>query len=258
MGTLTNQSAVVTGAGAGIGRAISLKLAEEGAKVYVTDIDIKAAQETADLIAQKGQTAVALKLDVLSEADIDAVVKRVVADCKTLDIWVNNAGVSSMGNVWEMTERDWDFNMDINAKGVFMCTKGFLKTMIAQGYGRIVNTASIASLRADPMLSCYCASKWAVAGFTRTVAKECGKFGVTANYVCPGPTETAMNERENQWTTKIVGGTAEQAKQNLIDMVPLGRLANPQDIANAVAFLASPASSYINGAQLSVTGGMDA
>lgn len=255
---MDRRTAVVTGAGEGIGRAIALRLAKDDLHVYVTDMILGKAQATAELIKEAGGIATACEMNVLNEEEIAAVVDLVVKENGHIDVWCNNAGVSSMGRLWDMTEHDWDFNMDINAKGVFMCTKGFVKVMMKQGYGKIINTASIASLRADPMLSCYCASKWAVAGYTRTCARELGPYGITANYVCPGPVATSMNVRENAWSAEIQNSTPEQVKQDLIDQIPLGRLTVPEDVANAVAFFASLESNYINGAQLTVTGGMEA
>lgn len=254
---MDKKSAVVTGAGEGIGRAICERLARDGFHVFVTDIDLKKAQATADSIKSSGGIATACEMNVLDEKQIAAVVELVCKTCGHLDVWCNNAGVSSMGRLWNMTEHDWDFNMDINAKGVFMCTKGFIKVMMEQHHGKIINTASIASLRADPMLSCYCASKWAVAGFTRTTAREMGPYGITANYVCPGPVATSMNIRENSWSAEIQNSTPDRVKQDLIDAIPLGRLTQPEDVANAVAFLASDDANFINGAPISVTGGME-
>ena len=255
---MDRKTAVVTGAGEGIGRAVSVKLAKEGFHVYVTDMILDKAKETVALIEAEGNVATACEMNVLNEEQIAAVVDLVVKENGHLDVWCNNAGVSSMGRLWDMTEKDWDFNMDINAKGVFMCTKGFVKVMMEQKSGKIINIASIASLRADPMLSCYCASKWAVAGFTQTCARELGPFGITANAVCPGPVATSMNVRENDWSAAIQGITPEKAKQDLIDAIPLGRLTAPEDVANCVAFLAGQESNYINGAKITVTGGMEA
>lgn len=256
---LTGKTAVVTGAGAGIGAAIAKRLAADGASVFVTDMDLAAAQAVAGEIAAQGGAAEALQLDVCSKDTIDAAIDAVLQKGAGLDIWVNNAGVSSMGRAWDMTEKDWDFNMDINAKGVFLCTVSVLnKVFMKQKKGKFINIASIASLRSDPMLSAYCASKWAVAGYTRTIARECGPYGITANYICPGPVETGMNVRENQWSADIQGSTPDAVKQDLIDAIPLGRLVCPEDVAAAAAFLAGDNAGFINGAALPVTGAMEA
>lgn len=255
---LQNKIAVVTGAAAGIGKAIAERLAQDGAKVYIADKDIVNAKAAADAINASGASAAVLELDVLDAAAIKNVVDTVIEENGRIDIWVNNAGVSTMGRVWDMTEADWDFNMNINAKGVFLCTIEVLKHFMRQKKGKFINIASIASLRSDPMLSAYCASKWAVAGFTRTVARECGPYGITANYICPGPVETSMNVRENDWSAKIQGITPEKAKQDLIDAIPLGRLVRPEDIAAVASFLAGPDSDFMNGAAVPVTGAMEA
>ena len=252
------KTAVVTGAGSGIGRAIACRLGRDGFYVYVTDMNLSAAEETAALITSAGGNAGACEMNILNRDQIQAVVDRAVAETGSIDVWCNNAGVSSMHNCWEMTEKDWDFNMDINAKGVFLCTISFLPQMMKQGSGKIINTASIASLRSDPLLSCYCASKWAVAGYSRTIAKEMGPYGITCNYICPGIVSTSMNERETKWSAGIQGKTPEQVHQDMLDLIPTGRFTTPEEVANVASFLAGPDSDGINGAQLTVTGGMEA
>ena len=252
------KTAVVTGAGDGIGRAIAVRLGKDGFHVYVTDMDIGRAQETAGIITAAGGAACACEMNVLNADQIRAVVDQVISEHDRIDVWCNNAGVSSMRNCWEMTEKDWDFNMDINAKGVFLCTIAFLPQMMKQRKGKIINTASIASLRSDPLLSCYCASKWAVAGYSRTIAKEMGPYGITCNYVCPGIVSTSMNSRETKWSADIQGKTVEQVHQDMLDLIPLGKFTTPEDVAGVVSFLAGPDSDGINGAQMTVTGGMEA
>ena len=238
------KTAVVTGAGSGIGRAIACRLGRDRFCVYVTDMNLKAAKETAAMIMDAGGSAGACEMNILDKDQID--------------VWCNNAGVSSMQNCWEMTEKDWDFNMNINAKGVFLCTISFLPQMMKQKSGKIINTASIASLRSDPLLSCYCASKWAVAGYSRTIAKEMGPYGITCNYICPGIVSTSMNERETKWSALIQGKTPEQVHQDMLDLIPTGKFTTPEEVANVVSFLAGPDSDGINGAQLTITGGMEA
>lgn len=255
--TLKGKIAVVTGAGNGIGRAISERLAKEFATVIVTDINEEMAGSVADSICASGGFAEAFKLDVLDYKEAVIIIDIISKKFDRVDIWCNNAGVSSMNNVWDISEQEWDFNMDINAKGVFLCTKAILPLMIKQRAGRLINIASIASLRADPLLAHYCASKWAVVGFSRTVATEVGKFGITVNCVCPASVKTSMQDREIIWAGAIRGIESSTILKELINKTPLGRVVLPEDVAGAVAFFAGPDASFITGVALPLTGGSD-
>ncbi len=248
---LDGQIALVTGAGSGIGRAIAQALGAAGARVAATDIDERAAAETAAGI----DGARAYRLDVTSAAEAAAVVAAVEQDLGPLSILVNNAGVSTMRPVWDLTEEDWDFNMDVNAKGVFLVTRAALPGMMARRSGCIVNTASMAGKKAVPYLAHYCASKWACIGFTKTAAVELGPYGIRVNCVCPGYVATSMQERELIWEAELRGKTVEEIKADYIRLTPLGRLETAEDVARVVLFLCSPAAEFITGAAIDVTGG---
>jgi NAD(P)-dependent dehydrogenase (short-subunit alcohol dehydrogenase family) len=250
-GMLEGKVALVTGAGAGIGRAIARALGDAGARVAVTDIQEPLAQETATGIAG----ARAYRLDVTSAAEAAAVVAAVERDLGPLDILINNAGVSTMRALWDLTEEDWDFNMDVNAKGVFLVTRAALPGMMARRSGCIVNTASMAGKKAAPYLAHYCASKWACIGFTKTAAVELGPYGIRVNCVCPGYVATSMQDRELAWEAQLRGKTVEDVKADYIRLTPLGRIETPEDVAKVVVWLCSPAAEFVTGAAIDVTGG---
>ncbi|MER3437930.1 MAG: 3-ketoacyl-ACP reductase, partial [Chloroflexota bacterium] len=188
-------------------------------------------------------------------AEATAVVAAVEQDLGPLSILVNNAGVSTMRPIWDLTEEDWDFNMDVNAKGVFLVTRAALPGMMARRSGCIVNTASMAGKKAVPYLAHYCASKWACIGFTKTAAVELGPYGIRVNCVCPGYVATSMQERELIWEAELRGKTVEEVKADYIRLTPLGRLETAEDVARVVLFLCSPAAEFITGAAIDVTGG---
>jgi meso-butanediol dehydrogenase / (S,S)-butanediol dehydrogenase / diacetyl reductase len=250
--------AFVTGAGAGIGRAIALRLSSEGAKVIVTDIDPEAAARTASEIKKSG-TASSLKLDVTNSSEVSEVIEKAWKLFGRFDFLINNAGVSTMNRLVDLTERDWDFNMDVNAKGVFLVTVAAVRRMICEEYGRekpkIVNVASAAGKIPGPFLAHYTASKFAVVGFTKAAALDLAPFRINVNCVCPGYVQTSMQERELVWEGKLRGVAAEEVKEGYLSQVPLGRLATPDDVATIVAFLCSHDSDYMTGQALNVTGG---
>lgn len=251
--------AFVTGAGAGIGRAIALRLSSEGAKIIVTDIDSGTAERTATEITKNGNTANSLRLDVTNASEVAEVIGKAWKLFGRIDFLINNAGVSSMNRLVDLTERDWDFNMDVNAKGVFLVTAAAVRRMLSEDYGqekpKIVSVASAAGKIPGPFLAHYTASKFAVVGFTKAVALELAPFGITVNCVCPGYVQTSMQERELVWEGKLRGITADEVKQGYLTQVPLGRLATPDDVATIVAFLCSHDSDYMTGQAVNVTGG---
>jgi meso-butanediol dehydrogenase/(S,S)-butanediol dehydrogenase/diacetyl reductase len=245
----------ITGGGSGIGRACALAYAAEGATVAVTDIGDRA-DAVARLIVERGGRASAFALDVTDRAGIPGAVDAIVVAFGRIDTWHNNAGVSSMGRFLELTERDWDFNMDINAKGVFNCSQVVARHMIAAGGGKIINTASMAGKKGDvAFLPHYVASKFAVVGLTQAMAAELAEFRITVNAICPGYVVTPMQENEAGWEAELRGITPDEVRQLYIDDTPLGRLETPEDVARIAVFLASPDSDFVTGASIDVNGG---
>jgi meso-butanediol dehydrogenase / (S,S)-butanediol dehydrogenase / diacetyl reductase len=243
---------IVTGGGAGIGEAICRVLAERGWRVAVTDIDGAAAGRVAESIG-----GVAAQLDVTDVASIAHAADEAEARLGPIDAWVANAGVSSMAPFTEISEIEWDRNIDVNAKGVFLTGQEAARRFIARGRGGvIVNTASMAGKRgAAPFLAHYVASKFAVVGLTQAMAAELAPAGIRVNCVCPGYVVTAMQERELAWEAALRGSTAEHVRELYIADTPLRRLETPEDVAVVVAFLLGPDSAFITGEAVAVNGG---
>lgn len=253
---ISGKTAVVTGAGAGIGRATALGLAERGAKVLVSDVNAEAAVATARDIASAGGRSESLRVDVASSSDVAAMIAKAVSTFGSVDIMVNNAGVISNVKIVDLPEEEWDRVHSVNLRGTFLCTKAAAKQMIAQGKGgRIVNIASEAGKAAYPSLAHYGASKAGVILFTRGVALELAPYGINVNSVCPGNVDTAFFRKSIKDEAKLFGVTEEKRLESTIDVIPLKRLEKPEDVANAVAFLCSDEASYITGEDLNVTGG---
>ena len=254
-----NKSVAITGGDKGIGRAIVLSFAQEGANIVLGyNKDEASANKTAEMINKKGANCELVKIDVRIKKDCEKLIETAVKNYKKLDISVNNAGVSTMNWVVDLTEEDWDFNMDVNAKGTFLCCQAQARQFIKQGNGgKIVNIASIAGKRHAILLSHYGASKAAVINFTKTLAMEVAKYKINVNCVCPGFVKTSMQEREVGWEAKLRGITKEDVLKEYHETVPLGRLELPEDIAKLVLFLASADAGYITGQAINVAGGME-
>jgi NAD(P)-dependent dehydrogenase (short-subunit alcohol dehydrogenase family) len=248
---LAGQVALVTGAGGGIGRAIAQALANAGARVAVSDIDLEAARR----VAREISAAIPVFLDVTSPETAAKAVADTEASLGPLEILVNNAGVSTMNRIEDLTVEEWDFNFDVNAKGVFLVTRAALPGMIARRSGCIVNTASMAGKKAVPLLAHYAASKWACVGFTVSAAVELGPYGIRVNCVCPGYVETSMQERELLWEGELRGLSTEEVAAGYIQLTPLGRMERPEDVAQVVRWLCSPQAEFVTGAAIDVTGG---
>jgi len=245
---------VITGAGTGIGRAIAKLFSENNAIVCVTDIDIEKAEETSKECINK---SFFYKLDVTNKNEIKSVFDNISKSIGKYEILISNAGVSTMNYIENLTENDWDLNMNVNAKGVFLTNQEaiiyFKKNKI---HGRIVNTASLAAKIGAPLLSHYSASKFAVVGFTQAAARETAKYGIRINAVCPGFVKTSMQEREVEWEAKLRSITPKQVIEEYISQTPLGRLEEPEDVAKVILFLASNQSDFMTGQSINVTGGI--
>ncbi|MGF1627386.1 MAG: SDR family NAD(P)-dependent oxidoreductase [Alphaproteobacteria bacterium] len=251
---LSTRRALVTGAGSGIGRAIAMALADAGARVAVTDMDGAAARAVAGEI---GDSAIAEQLDVTDAASIAAGFDAAEAAFGSIDIICANAGVSRMKHFLDVSEADWAFTMDVNAKGVFLTDQEAVRRFLAAGTkGVIVNTASLAGKVGDAVLVDYTASKFAVVGLTQAVAKSVARHGIRVNCVCPGFVRTAMQERELVWEAELRGTTPEAVRRGYVDATPLGRIEEPEDVADVVLFLASDAARFMTGQAINVTGGV--
>jgi 3-oxoacyl-[acyl-carrier protein] reductase len=245
MSQLANQIAVVTGAGRGIGRAIALKFAGAGADVVCVSRTAENAEKVANEIRALGRKAWAHALDISDAAAVAAAGERILAEAGRVDILVNNAGVTRDGLLMRMSEADWDIVLDTNLKGAFLVTKAFSRAFLKQQSGRIINIASVIGLIGNAGQCNYAASKAALIGFTKSVARELASRGITANTVAPGFVETDMT-----------GGLKAETRNEVLKQIPLNSFGQPEDIANAVLFLASPAARYITGQVLAVDGGM--
>ena len=243
--TLSGRVALVTGASQGIGRACALKLAQSGASVALAARGQEKLLALAAEITAAGGKASAFPLDVSDEEQIKSAFKAVIAQIGKIDILVNNAGITRDQLVMRMKRADWDAVLNTNLTSAYLCTQQAIGSMLKQRWGRIVNVASIFGQTGQAGQANYAASKAGLIGLTMAIAREVSSRNITCNAVAPGFIETAMTS-----------GLAEDFKQNAVKMIPLGRVGTPEDVANAVAFLASDEASYITGHVLNVNGGM--
>ncbi len=247
---LKGKAALVTGGARGIGKAICLALAEAGADICIADV-IDAGEAVAEMVA-KGGRCIARKADVTKSADMEAVVRDVVAEFGNLSILVNNAGITRDGLLVRMSEEDWDKVLAVNLKGAFVCTKAVARQMMKQKYGRIVNIASVVGIFGNAGQANYAASKAGMIGLTKSVAKELGSRNITVNAVAPGYIKTEM--------THVL---SDEARAAFVQNIPLSRpdksddkAGYPEDVASVVVFLASDAAGYVTGQVLPIDGGM--
>lgn len=249
-GRLKGKVAIVTGSGMGIGETEAMVLAKEGANIAVVDFDLSLAEKVAGQIRDMGRQAIAIKADVSKKADVDQMVKKTLDTFKNIDILVNNAGVFFPAPAIELTEADWDKNIDVNLKGTFLCCQAVGRHMIKRRQGKIVNTASVSGYRGEPGQAGYAPSKAGVMGLTTLLAVEWGEFNVNVNSVSPSTTLTPMCR---QWLTD--SGIGVEGNERWI---PMNRANETEDIAYAVLFLASEEARNITGQNITVDGGFTA
>lgn len=245
--------ALVTGAGGGIGRAAAAALARQGAKVAIADLDLAAARRTA---AEIGSAAVAVQMDVRERASVERAFAETLAHLGGCEILVANAGVSTMRPALELGDEEWDFNFAVNARGVFLTNQVAARHFVRQSAGVIVNTASLAAKVGAPFLAHYSASKFAVLGWTQALARELAPARIRVNAVCPGFVRTSMQSREIEWEAHLRGVTPERVVADYVAQTPLGRLEEPEDVADVIVFLCSDAARFMTGQGVNVTGGI--
>ena len=241
---LQDKVAMVTGAGSGIGRGISVRMAEEGADIVGIDLNEKGMGETASAVQALGRNVLMLKANVAVPQEVEQIVEEAIRACGRIDILVNNAGVEWSATLTKMTEECWDKVLNVNLKGVFLCTQAVAKRMAERRYGKIINISSVAGKAAIFGGANYCAAKAGVIGLTRVTAVELAKKGINANAICPGPIDTPMFQ-----------SIPEKYQQQMVDSVPKGRVGTPRDIANLALFLATDEADYITGQAINCDGG---
>ncbi|MGH7265066.1 MAG: 3-oxoacyl-ACP reductase FabG [Candidatus Rokuibacteriota bacterium] len=241
---LAGRVAMITGAGSGIGEATARRFAADGATVVVNDVDAERARAVADDLQKSGAAALAIGADVTRREDVDRMVGRAVERYGRLDVLVNNAGINRDAMSHKMTEEQWDQVLTVNLKGTFLCAQAALARMRERGWGRVINTSSIGSLGNIGQAN-YAASKAGVIGLTRTLALEYARYGVTVNCVAPGAVLTPM-----------LAGVPDAVREKITGRIPLGRIADPSEVAAVHAFLASEEAGYITGQVIFVDGGM--
>ena len=242
---LKDKTAIVTGSRRGIGKAIALALAKEGANIIVSDINLEDCQAVVDEIKSARGKALAIKCDVSVKAEVQEMVARTIHEFGKVDILVNNAMTITMKPFWRITEEEWDRVIDVNLKGAFLCSQAVVKNMIKNGWGRIINIASVSSGGSGgcaPLMAHYTASKGGMKAFSEAMAIELANLGVNVNAILPGPIDS--------------GALPDSIKERVLKTIPIGRLGRPEEIGSLVVYLSSPESEFITGSAIVIDGGI--
>jgi 3-oxoacyl-[acyl-carrier protein] reductase len=242
---MKGQTAIVTGGGRGIGKAIAETLARRGVNIAVVDVNLDIAKETSAELEKLGVKSIALKADVSNSSDVGSLFENSLKEFGRIEILINNAGITRDALLLRMKEEEWDAVLNINLKGTFLCSKEAVKVMSKQRYGRIISIASVVAFMGNPGQANYSASKAGIIGLTKTIAKEYASRGITANAIAPGFITTAMTEM-----------LPENVKNEMLKAIPMSRFGTVEDVANAVVFFAAPEAGYITGHVIHVNGGM--
>jgi len=255
---LSDKVAIVTGASRGIGRAIALALARKGANIIVNyNHSENDAEKVVNEIKGFLTEALAVRADVSKRTEVKSLVKKTLEEFGRIDILVNNAGVEPMNKMVDITEKEWDYVMNINAKGTFLCNQAVALQMIESGCGgKIVNIASQAGKTGAEFLAHYSASKAAIIAFTKAAAKELAPYKINVNCVCPGVIQTDMQRQDLARSARFMGVTEEEMNKRILSIIPLGRFGKPEDVARVVLFLCSEDADYMTGQAINVTGGI--
>jgi len=253
---LDGKTALVTGGAQGIGRASAKRMAQEGARVVIADLNGAGAQAVADEIVAAGGQALGVELDVRNKSKVQEVVDRAVAEFGSLDILMNNAGVIRITPFLEIDEDEWDFMFDINCKGLLWCSQAAAKQMIKQGGGgKIINVASQAGRRGEPYVVTYCASKASVISMTQSMGLALAEHKINVNAIAPGIVDTPLWESNDRRFAELLNMEVGEPIKKFVGMIPLGRIEQPEDVAGMAAFLASSDADYITQQCYNVDGG---
>ena len=242
---LSGKTAIVTGASRGIGAAIAQRLCEAGANVVLCSRSAEAVSQVAEVLKEKGYTTLSMAADISQKADVEGLIEKTIAEFSQIDILVNNAGITRDMLLMRLKDEDWDAVLQTNLTGTMYCTRAVLRPMIRQRSGRIINISSVVGVSGNAGQANYAAAKAGIIGLTKATAKEVGARGITVNAIAPGFITTDM-------TAQI----PEKNQEQLLELIPLREFGDPEDVADAVCFLASDAASYITGQTLQVDGGM--
>ena len=248
---------LVTGSTRGIGKGIALAFARQEAKVAVNGTKSDLCEKVAQEISASGGKGLAVPGDISDTDTVKSIFRKVLKEFGRLDILVNNAGIVCVVDCIDTTDEQWDRTMAVNCRGVFLCAREAARYMVERKSGKIINVASQLGKTGVARYTHYCASKFAVVGFTQALAKELAPYGINVNAVCPGIVDTDMMDEELEVLKKITAKSEEELRKDFLNMIPLGRYETPEDVAHLVLFLASEGAAYMTGQSINVTGGVE-